>query len=300
MILVVGATGLLGSRICRSLVTRGQKVRALVRDDSQGAEALRALGIETMPGDLKDPTSLDRACHGVDAVMTTANAIAARRRGDHLISVERDGQLALVRRASAAGVGRFVYVSISPLAPADNLFVQCKRDVERAVRTSGMDWAILQPSAFMDVHLGPLLGWNFANGRGRILGSPRIVRSYVSADDVAEFAVRSLEMKSAPNRDLHVTGPERLTAADAVAIATRTTGRAFKVQRIPTPVLRSLSVLLRRFAPAQSSLMAMAASRVPEIADMTTVAQEFGIILKPFEDYVRERFEQESGRIAGR
>lgn len=294
MILVVGATGLLGSRICRSLVNRGQKVRALVRDGSNGADALRTLGIETVTGDLKDKSSLDRACRGVDAVVTTANAITSRRRGDNLITVDREGQLALVQSARNARVGRFVYLSISPLVPANNLLVRCKREVEHAVRNSGMGWAILQPAAFMEVHLGPPLGWDFVRGRARILGSSRVIKSYISADDVTEFAARSLEMKSAPNRALHVTGPERLTPADALAIAKRTTGRSFRVQRIPAPLLRTVSVLLRPFAPVPSSLMAMVTSRVPEIADMSEVAPEFGIRLKPFEDYVREAISSSS------
>jgi NADH dehydrogenase len=53
MILVVGATGLLGSEICRRLRARGRPVRALVRPGSTKAAALRAIGVETVEGDLR-------------------------------------------------------------------------------------------------------------------------------------------------------------------------------------------------------------------------------------------------------
>ena len=57
MILVVGATGLLGSEICQKLAGRGEKVRGLIRltSSSEKVESLRRLGVELCVGDLKDP-----------------------------------------------------------------------------------------------------------------------------------------------------------------------------------------------------------------------------------------------------
>ena len=150
-----------------------------------------------------------------------------------------------------------------------------------------MTWTILQPTAFMEVHLGAPLGWNFVSGRARIPGSPTLVKSYISVNDVAEFAARSLELPSVANRAMHLAGSEPLTAADALAIAQRITNRSFKVPRIPRSALQALSVLLRPFAPGPSSLMAMAAADVPDIVDMTPLIQEFGVRLTPVDEYVR-------------
>ena len=59
MNLVVGATGFLGSEICRQLLAQGQRVRALVRATSDPAKkaALESFGAELVEGDLKDPAS---------------------------------------------------------------------------------------------------------------------------------------------------------------------------------------------------------------------------------------------------
>ena len=56
MILVVGATGLLGTRICERLRAEGQPVRALFREtsDANRVNALRSLGCELAKGDLKE------------------------------------------------------------------------------------------------------------------------------------------------------------------------------------------------------------------------------------------------------
>jgi NADH dehydrogenase len=102
MILIVGATGKLGGRIARELLSRGLKVRALVRPAS-AAGALQRLGAEIVIGDLKDPASLLAACAGADTVITTANT--ARRGGaDTVDTVDRTGSRALIDAARATGV----------------------------------------------------------------------------------------------------------------------------------------------------------------------------------------------------
>jgi uncharacterized protein YbjT (DUF2867 family) len=289
IVLVVGATGLLGSRICRRLASRGVRVRALVRPDSPGLVDLRATAVELIDGDLTDHSSLERACVGASAVVTTANAVRGRLPGDNLLSVDLRGQRALLDAARAAGVGRFVYVSVSPKLAANNPFVRYKRDMEQAVRESGLVWTILQPTMFMEIHLGPMLGWDYAAGRSRILGSPDVARSYISADDVADFAARAVDATFAANRQLYLAGPESLTPGEAVTIAERIAGRRFKVQRIPAPVLMLASVLLRPLKPIVSSLLRMAASTNDELVDMTPLATEFDVRLTPFADYVRAR-----------
>jgi uncharacterized protein YbjT (DUF2867 family) len=75
MILVVGATGLLGTRICERLRAEGQCVRALVRRTSNPdkVNALRSLGYELATGDLKNPPQIHGACEGISALISTAS-----------------------------------------------------------------------------------------------------------------------------------------------------------------------------------------------------------------------------------
>ena len=82
-VLVVGATGFLGSEICRLLVAEGHAVRGLVREtsDPERVSALRSMGVATLVGDLKDPESVRPALAGADAVVSTATATRTRREG---------------------------------------------------------------------------------------------------------------------------------------------------------------------------------------------------------------------------
>src|ERR1019366_7885990 len=101
MILVVGATGLVGSEVCERLVRRGEQVRALVRETSskEKIEALRSWGVELCAGDLKDPQSIVAACRGVNAVISPASSTLSRQPGDSIESVDAAGQLNLVNAA---------------------------------------------------------------------------------------------------------------------------------------------------------------------------------------------------------
>src|SRR4051794_5084124 len=99
MILVVGATGLLGGEVVRRLLATGQRVRALVRRtaDAVRLEAIRQAGAEIVIGDLKDASTLLPACQGTDAIIATASSTISRQPGDRIESVDRDGYLNLIK-----------------------------------------------------------------------------------------------------------------------------------------------------------------------------------------------------------
>src|SRR2546430_10398993 len=134
MILVVGATGLLGTEICRRLATAGKSFRAMVRKISDQAkkDTLKRFGADFVEADLKDRASLDRACQGVSAVITTPTAIGSRQEGDTFQTVDLDGQKALVDAAHAAKVEHYVFVSVSGNLgkQGGNPLIDAKRAVE--------------------------------------------------------------------------------------------------------------------------------------------------------------------------
>src|SRR5258708_493510 len=73
-LLVTGATGLVGSVLCRMAVQQGYKVRALLRD-RKDAPILQALGVEHAIGDITDAPSLVRAAEGVDGIVHAAAVV---------------------------------------------------------------------------------------------------------------------------------------------------------------------------------------------------------------------------------
>ena len=108
-ILVTGATGKVGSRLARRLATSGDRVRGLVRDVER-ARALLGDGIELVPGDLLDPTTLPAAVAGVDAVVHCA-AFFRGATPEQAHATNDLGTQHLGRAARDAGVKRFVFTS---------------------------------------------------------------------------------------------------------------------------------------------------------------------------------------------
>jgi uncharacterized protein YbjT (DUF2867 family) len=288
MILVVGASGALGLEICRQLRGRSQTLRLLVREGSSREKDLAALGAEIVRGDLKDAASTARACQGIETVISTATATTRQGKGDTLRSVDRDGNLTLLQAARSSGVRRFVYVSLTPNAPAIEL-VRCKRAVEAAARASGLEWTNLQPSAFMDIWLSPLLGWNLREGRARILGRGDQPVSLVAARDVAQLAVLATEGRYA-NRALPIGGPEALSATEVLRIAEEVTARPFRVQRVPLAVLRLVAAAISPFAPIPSNLIRLGLHSAVhgDVVDMSRLQQDLPGPLTSVRDFVRE------------
>jgi dihydroflavonol-4-reductase len=70
-VMITGATGLIGSNVCRLLTGRGQHVRALVRPGSE-TDPLAALGVELVHGDITSADDVAKAAEGTDAIINSA------------------------------------------------------------------------------------------------------------------------------------------------------------------------------------------------------------------------------------
>ncbi len=288
MNLVVGATGFLGSDICRLLIQQGQPVRALVRTTSDPAkkEALQSLGIELIVGDLKDPASLAAACQGVGAVISTASVTISRQPDDSIQAVDLDGQLNLIKAAKTAHVAQFIYVSYSGNIDVDCPLKTAKRTVEQAVKESGMTYTILRPSSFMEVWLSPIVGFDAANANVTVYGAGQNKISWISLHDVAQFAVASLTNSAAQNVVLELGGPEALSPLEVIKIFEAASGKTFTVQYVPAEALQSQ--LDTATDPIQQSFAALmlAVTQGDEI-DMTATLQSFPLRLTSVEEFAR-------------
>jgi uncharacterized protein YbjT (DUF2867 family) len=242
MILVVGATGLLGSEICRQLVERGHAVRGLRRRTSDPArvDALRRLGVELVEGDLKDEPSIARACQGVDGVITTAATTLNRQPGDSIEAVDQAGQIHLVNAARAAGVRRFVYISV-PIMTFERAFPlqDARRAVESHLAQSGLRYTALRLSWFMEVWMAPMTGFDYVNGKARIFGSGEGKISWISVPDVAALSILCLDSAYAENAILDVGGPEGVSFREAAAIFEEESGRTFELDVLSDETLKA-------------------------------------------------------------
>ncbi len=235
MILVVGATGTLGSEICNRLRRKQASVRALVRQSANRDRLaiLRNAGVELCVGDLKDPASLREACEGAEVVISTASSTLSRQEGDSIETVDRIGQLSLIETARAAGVKHFTLVSIPRKPLRESPLTRAKAEVERTLASSGLDYTILASGFFMEVWLSPALGFDVSHRKAVIFGDGNAAISWISYHDVAEFAIRSHRTPLARNQHFDIGGPQDLSPLDVVAVFEKGTGEPFEKQFVP-------------------------------------------------------------------
>jgi len=286
MILVVGATGLLGTRVCERLRAEGQPVRALVRRTSNPdkVNALRSLGCELAIGDLKVPPQIQAACQGISALISTPSSTLSRQSGDSIESVDLQGQLTLVDAARSAGVGRFIYVSLPDNPTVQYPLTQAKRAVERAI--ADLDFTSIRASYFMEVWLSPMLGFDYIHGKVRIYGGGSKPISWVSYRDVAEFCVAPVLRSVGRRSVLAVGGPEALTPLEVVRIFEEESGRRFEVESIPeTKLLEQLDSATDSLEKSFAGLMLQYAHG--EAIDMPGLLESIPVRLTSVREYAR-------------
>jgi uncharacterized protein YbjT (DUF2867 family) len=241
MILVAGATGVLGSEIVRRLTARGEQVRALTRVTSAPEKVgrLKRMGAQIVQGDLRDPQSLLAACTGVDAVISTVTTILTSQPGDSFEATDGQGTKSLIDAARKTGVSKFVFVSFDTTKSPDNPLSRAKHDAEEHLKASGLDYTILHSTLFCESWLGPMLFADTDAGTAKVYGKGIEKLRYVTVGDVAEFAVQSLTNPSARSAVIPVGGPEEISQRDAVRIFEECFGRRFNVIEVPEATLEA-------------------------------------------------------------
>jgi uncharacterized protein YbjT (DUF2867 family) len=226
--LVIGATGYVGSCLVPRLLDDGHAVRCLVRNERKLARQPWADRVETLRGDMADPSSVEAACADVDAVFYLVHAM------DGPDFVERDRSAAAALAVAAAGVQRVVYLGgLQPDGEDNSAHLASRREVGDILLSGPAPTAVLQAGIVIGdgsasfamirqlAEAGPVLllpdrAWN----RTQPIG----------IDDVLFHLVACLDLPGAVNATFDIGGPDVLTFGELVAACAVVAG-------LPRPVL---------------------------------------------------------------
>jgi uncharacterized protein YbjT (DUF2867 family) len=285
MILIVGASGRLGSVVVRHLLAQGKSIRVMTRNPL-GLAHLKQQRAEIVSGDLRDPASLASACQGVEQVLAAAHALDGK--GDNNPQTVDDmGNRHLIDAAKAAGAKHFIFVSVQGASPDSPLeFFRIKYHTEEYLQASGLNFTILRPSAYMELW-AQLIGQPIREqGKTTIFGRGDNPINFVSVEDVARFVRIALDDPRTRNAVIEVGGPENLTMNQLAEIFEHASRRQAKKRHIPLPMMRLMSILMRPLNPAMSRLIrnGIYMDTANLRYDTAAIAHSFGIHLISLEE----------------
>ncbi|MBD1912634.1 MULTISPECIES: SDR family oxidoreductase [unclassified Leptolyngbya] len=289
MYLVTGATGGLGRRIVQVLREQGSSVRAFVRLTSKYS-SLEQRGAEVFIGDLQQERDLQKACQGVDYIISAhgSNEVSGSAQAlDYRANIE------LIDQAKANGVKHFVFISVlgADRNYEDAPVFKAKRAVERYLENSGVPYTILRPSGFAS-NLLPLAERFQQTGIYVLIGDPLSRSSIVSTDDLARIAAASPTTEGARNQVFAVGGPEVLERGEIPKIF----GRIFKKEPIllnpPLLAVDGIRSLVGVFNPGAKAALGtfrtlLAHEFYTTPAEVERLESVYGFKLESLESFVR-------------
>ncbi len=291
IVLVTGGTGFVGHHVVHALRARDVHVRALVRDRRR-ASRLASWDCELVVGDVSDPTVLRAACVGADAVIHLA-AIIKGSRGDFERVMEH-GTRNLVAAAEVAGVGRFLLMSALGLDERSKdavPYFTAKWEMERAVRSSSLQYAIFRPSFVFGDDGGVLPTFvrlaRFAPVTP-IVGDGTQRFQPIWVEDVAQYFAHAVEHPGVLGRTFELGGPEATTWNGFWERLKRVLGSRRPSVHVPVGLMRVQAALTERLpgAPVTRDQLTMLELGDNVVSDPSAV-ETFQLPLVPLDEQLR-------------
>jgi uncharacterized protein YbjT (DUF2867 family) len=236
IVLLVGATGMLGSRIAAHLADDASaRLRLLVRDaSSKRLAALRGRDVEIVEGDLSDRASLDRAATGVDVIVSAVQGG---------LDVIIEGQVALAEAGKRNGVRRILPsdfgLDVFKATPGEHAAFNMRAEADERIAQLGLESIHILQGAFLDLFApgSPMIDYD--KGAVTFWGDGNRAIEVTSVEDTARMTARVALDRGVPGGKFAFYG-DRLSFNEAADVAERLTGKKFERRSLGMePALRA-------------------------------------------------------------
>jgi uncharacterized protein YbjT (DUF2867 family) len=194
----------------------------------------------------------------------------------------------LIDAAKAAGVKRFVYVSMQGVTLNHAVdFIRNKAKAEAYLQASGLGYVILRPPAFMEWHVHNLLGKSILDaGKVTIFGSGNNPTNFMAGKDIAHITDPKLG-----GRIIEMGGPDNITKNQVAEMYGRFSGSTPKVSHVPPVVMRIMAPIVKPLNPVISRLMTASVwgDTTDQTFDPAAMLKEFPMRLTHVDEFIRER-----------
>jgi uncharacterized protein YbjT (DUF2867 family) len=291
-VLIVGATGDVGSEAAKRAIAQGHQVRALVRPTSN----TKRFGdisdaIEFCEGDMLDRPSLEKALAGMEAVIISIRLTPGEmHKGRTYTDVELGGVKNIVDAARQQDIRKIIFISAAGVGPeCISDMYQAKHGAEEYIRTSGIDYTIFKPSGmFKDfdafhipnvLKMGETHMWPF--------GPVDLHMNPLSHIDLAACMVSALDNPRASRMTIEIGGPDCITSCDLLNMIAREAGiQTTYTEGVPKEQL----VAMVKNSPQKGFFTAEQIQDflIDKHIDHGPVRDMFGITFEKIEDYLKK------------
>ena len=206
-IVVVGGTGLIGSKVVEQLRQKGHEVMA----------AAPKTGVNTITGE-----GVKQAMTGAQVVVDLANSPSFEDQA--VLEFFETSERNLLPAEAAAGVRHHVALSIVGIDRSDNGYFRAKAAQEKLIKASGIPYTVIRSTQFLEF-LGAIAD---SSANGNMVTLPTCLFQPIAADDVAA-AVADVALAAPRNGIVEIAGPERAPFNDIVARYLKAVGDPRKV-----------------------------------------------------------------------
>jgi len=237
-LLVLGATGFVGSSVCEKLVERSggadSRIRVATRQRTRARHLQLLPTVEIDVGDVHDDATLARMLRDTDAVINLVAILHGSEAEFERVHVGLPERLAAACRR--AGVKRLVHVSaLGVAADGPSRYLRSKARGEAALRAAGLDLTVLRPSLIFGER--DRLMNLFASLQSVVpavpLASAAARFQPVWVEDVASAIARCLDTPATIGQTIECAGPRVYTLRELVELAGRWSGSRRPVLALP-------------------------------------------------------------------